>query len=91
MRNFRLGQVCLTRGVNDHAAEDSDFARFVFDSLRRHVHGDWGDLCPEDKQENEFSVENGYRLLSSYNGPRKIFIITEADRSSTTVLFPEEY
>ena len=55
--------------------------------------GDWGDLDNEDKQENELSLKEGYRLLSAYKkeGLPKIWIITEADRSATTVLFPEEY
>ena len=62
-------------------------------ALRRHVYGDWGDLDDEDKAENEFSVENGYRILSSYTSSNgiKFWVITEADRSATTVLLPEEY
>jgi hypothetical protein len=60
----------------------------------RHLRGDWGNLDDEDKQENEFSVQNGYRILSSYrlNGDgQRIWIITEEDRSATTILLPEEY
>lgn len=61
--------------------------------IKRHASGDWGDVCPEDKKENEFSVEHGFRIMSVYTIPDggKIWIITEADRSSTTVLTPEEY
>jgi hypothetical protein len=89
---FSLGQVVVTRGVNSLMAEDHDFEKFVYLSLKRHSRGDWGDICEEDKKENEFSLENGYRLLSSYkDGSKKIWIITEADRSATTVLFPHEY
>jgi hypothetical protein len=61
--------------------------------IKRHVTGDWGEVDDHDQQENEFSVEHGFRLLSSYpvsNGA-KIWIITEADRSSTTLLLPSEY
>ncbi len=61
--------------------------------LRRHWHGDWGDLEDEDKEENEFSLDRNLRILSAYtlkDGTR-IWIITEADRSATTVLLPEEY
>jgi len=63
------------------------------ESLTRHRMGDWGKLGDEDKQENELSLKEGYRLLSAYktDGLPKIWIITEADRSATTVLFPEEY
>jgi hypothetical protein len=61
--------------------------------LARHLAGDWGELDPEDVRENEFFLANGFRLLSAYrlsNGT-KIWIITEADRSSTCLLLPEEY
>lgn len=61
--------------------------------LSRHLCGDWGDLCQEDKTENELSLKYGFRLLSSYQvtDTEKIWIITEADRSVTTVLLPAEY
>ena len=61
--------------------------------ITRHVAGDWGDLTDADKEENERALEQGTRLLSAYHLPdgTKIWIITEADRSSTTVLLPEEY
>jgi len=59
----------------------------------RHAIGDWGELEPTDVAENEYSVANGFRLLSSYqtNVGEKLWIITEADRSATTLLLPEEY
>jgi len=89
----QLGQIIWTRGVNDKVAEDELFARFVRQSLSRHAQGDWGDLCEEDKKENEYSLDKHLRILSSYKreGLPKIWIITEADRSATTVLFPDEY
>jgi hypothetical protein len=61
--------------------------------LSRHLRGDWGDLCQEDKTENELGLKYGFRLLSSYQvtDTEKIWIITEADRSVTTLLLPEEY
>jgi hypothetical protein len=61
--------------------------------LSRHASGDWGDRSEEDRRENEFSLEHGFRILSVYtlrNGT-VIWIITEADRSSTTILLPHEY
>ena len=75
------------------ACQDPDFAKFVQKSLNRHVKGDWGTLSDEDKQENELSLKEGYRLISAYEakGLPKIWIITEADRSATTILFPDEY
>ncbi|MBV8050961.1 MAG: hypothetical protein JOZ80_07230 [Acidobacteriaceae bacterium] len=61
--------------------------------LSRHLRGDWGDLCQEDKAENELSLRNGFRILSSYqvSETATLWIITEADRSVTTLLLPEEY
>lgn len=93
-RRFPLGQMVLTRGVADKVAVDTEFAKFVMASIARHAAGDWGDLGEEDKAENELSLTRGnLRLFSAYERPGmpKIWIITEADRSATTVLFPEEY
>jgi hypothetical protein len=61
--------------------------------LSRHLRGDWGDVCQEDKTENELGLKYGFRLLSSYQvtDTEKIWIITEADRSVTTLLLPVEY
>jgi hypothetical protein len=61
--------------------------------LSRHLRGDWGDLDQVDKTENELSLEYGFRLMSSYpiTETEKLWIITEADRSVTTLLLPEEY
>ncbi len=61
--------------------------------LQRHQSGDWGELDAHDRRENERSLKHGYRVLSSYplDGGRKVWIITEADRSSTCLLTPEEY
>lgn len=90
---FKLGQVVWTRGVNELIAESIDFAKFVTDSLKRHTTGDWGALCNEDQQENERALLEGNRLFSGYEtkGQPRIWIITERDRSVTTILFPSEY
>jgi hypothetical protein len=59
----------------------------------RHLAGDWGDVDEHDRRENELSLIHGFRLLSAYtlNSGTKIWIITEADRSATTILLPDEY
>ena len=61
--------------------------------LARHLRGDWGDLCQDDKTENELSLKHGFRLLSCYpiTDSATLWIITEADRSVTTLLLPSEY
>jgi len=93
---FSLGKLTWTRGINKKIADDEKFASFIWESLKKHAKGDWGDLSKEDKQENEFSLDKYLRLFSAYiyekNGRDfEIWIITEADRSSTTILSPGEY
>lgn len=90
---FPLGQLVLTRGVNDLVAESPpSAARDLLVAVRRHARGDWGDLDPEDKAENDHALGRRLRILSAYTvGGVKVWIITEADRSATTVLFPSEY
>ena len=87
---FELGRIVATPGaLQALEAAGEQPAEFI----DRHASGDWGELDDEDKQENEFSVINGFRILSSYttSGGDKLWIITEADRSATTFLLPEEY
>jgi hypothetical protein len=89
-RKFSLGQVVSTPGALDALARaDQDAWEFI----GRHVAGDWGELDEHDLQENELSVKEGFRILSAYtlSDGTKIWIITEADRSATTILLPEEY
>ena len=84
--------IVLTRGVNDRAAENVRLAGFVLKSLRRHRANDWGEMDEEDKKANDEALEMGGRLFSAYESRLgKIWIITEWDRSATTVLFPDEY
>ncbi len=60
--------------------------------LERHQSGDWGEAPAEDARENEFSVKHGFRVLSSYRvAGERLWVITEADRSATTLLLPDEY
>lgn len=90
--NFLLGRIVWTRGVNDRVAVDTLFAKFVMESLKRHSNCDWGELSAEDKHENDFSLGKQLRLFSAYqHNEWKVWIITEANRSTTTILFPEEY
>lgn len=87
---FTLGRVVATPGalaaIESSGQQPGDF-------LARHVRGDWGDLNTHDIAENEFSLQHGLRLLSAYhtNSGEKLWVITEADRSSTCILLPEEY
>lgn len=86
---FRLGQIVATRGVLKHLERHGIQADPY---LRRHVRGDWGDVPPEDALANDRAANEGSRILSSYEiAGRKVWLITEADRSVTTLLFPSEY
>jgi len=90
MNKFPLGQIVATPGALDafKAAGEEPVTY-----LARHAAGDWGEVCEEDAKENEFSVENGFRILSAYRlkDGTKIWVISEADRSSTCILLPSEY
>ncbi|MGI8922772.1 MAG: hypothetical protein ACR2HJ_01820 [Fimbriimonadales bacterium] len=85
---FELGQIVITA----HALEVLDPGD-ILNGLRRHARGDWGELCEEDKAENELSLRESFRLLSAYHDCNGVmfWIITEADRSATTILLPEDY
>jgi len=90
---FDLGQLVVTRGVNEFMSDNGMFTMHVSTSLKRHMSGDWGELCDEDRVSNEAALLDGERLFSVYKkeGLPPIWIITEWDRSVTTVLFPDEY
>jgi hypothetical protein len=84
-----LGRVVATPGALKLLLEAGGHP---FDYLARHATGDWGELCAFDRRQNEIALREGYRVLSSYDIPTgRIWIITEADRSVTTILSPEEY
>lgn len=97
---FDLGELYATPGAQDTLQR---YQTNPFELVKRHVSGDWGDVCPEDAQANEDALKAGSRLLSAYvlqppSGanddnatPAKVWLITEADRSVTTILLPEEY
>lgn len=85
---FPLGQVVSTPGALAALGIDD-----IETALRRHVTGDWGEVSEADRKENDLSVREGFRVLSAYREKSdcRFWVITEADRSSTTVLLPEEY
>ena len=93
MGRFPLGKTVLSKEVYRWMVTNGEFANFVTGSLKAHARGEWGNIPPEDKERNEAALRDGGRLLSAYEHWRlpKIWIITESDRSVTTVLFPEDY
>lgn len=101
-QKFTLGQTVITRGAllalqsnveQDEAARER-VSLLAVELIARHALGDWGDVCPEDWKANDAAVDlGGLRILSSYTlyDKSQVWIITEADRSVTTILLPEEY
>jgi hypothetical protein len=87
---FELGMVVGTQGAVE-ALEAAGQGPQEF--LDRHVRGDWGDVPDADKAENDFSLQHGFRILSAYTtrAGERIWVLTEADRSATTLLLPDEY
>lgn len=85
---FDLGSVVFTRNLTE-TIKPSEALR----GLTRHAMGDWGDVCEEDWLENQHGLENGLRLMSVYTTADgvKFWIITEWDRSYTTILLPDDY
>jgi hypothetical protein len=84
---FPIGQLVITRAALELLSPED-----VGKAIVRHITGDWGNICPEDKQANEDALVHGDRLLSAYGDKdRRFWIITEADRSVTTILLPEDY
>jgi hypothetical protein len=89
MGHLPLGKVLATPGTLKLLQEQGEDP---FDYLARHASGDWGDLCAFDRCQNERALRLEARVFSSYDTPAgKVWIITEADRSVTTILLPEEY
>ena len=87
---FPLGEIYLTPGASEAISESRDD---TLKFLRRHVSGDWGTVDHHDQNANEEALEIGARILSAYNTTmgKKLWVITEADRASTTILLPSEY
>lgn len=92
---FPLGRVVMTQGISMRMQDEQGYEAWVRNCFDRYVRKDWGDLCKEDKQMNEDALAQGMRILGAYNYPKNkslsIYIITEWDRSYTTILLKSEY
>jgi hypothetical protein len=90
IQQFNLGRILITPGAAEAFEESGQMPN---EFLNRHARGDWGDLSEDDRLENEFSVIEGLRILSAYRTTMDVtvWVITEADRSRTTILLPDEY
>jgi hypothetical protein len=85
---FRLGRIVATPAVLESLSQDD-----ILEAIRRHQAGDWGEASEQSRITNELAVESGIRLFSVYRSGRgtTFWVITEADRSSTTILLPSDY
>lgn len=90
---MELGQIVATKGIMSKIKQSEEFAKFVVSSMIRYKACDWGDICGEDKAMNDSAVKNNDdRIVARYNNDKgNIYIITEWDRSATTILFINEY
>jgi len=89
-RLFNPGQIVATPGARDLVDR---LGLNPYDYLARHLTGDWGDMCDEDKAANDRAIGEGERIFSAYQVTEedRLWVISEADRSSTCFLLPEEY
>ena len=82
----------FTMGVNEKVATDTAFAKHVTHSYARFLRRDWGEMCDEDRNATDWSIDNGERVLAAYGeDDDKVWIIREHDGSATTIMFPSEY
>lgn len=92
MKKFELGQTVMTRSVSHFMKENNFGNQDIAELLHKHETGDWGIVSEADKQSNDEAVQDGERILSAYMlGDQKLWVITEWNRSVTTVLFPDDY
>lgn len=92
---FDMGKLVVTRAIDEKMRDDAQFRNFVYASLGRYAKKDWGEMAKEDLERNNEALLSGEeRIFAAYKragSDEKIWIITEWDRSVTTVLFPEDY
>jgi len=90
---FQLGKVVMTKRIAEQMTVNSVFEKDIQDALLKYCKCDWGVLCEDDKAVNDYAVKDGgYRIFAAYETSEgNIWIITEADRSATTILWPDEY
>ena len=89
---FNIGKLVTTSGIKNAIDSSKKYSKEICTCIERYISYDWGDLCDEDKESNKEALLNGNRILAAYDTSLgKIYIITEWDRSVTTVLFSSEY
>ena len=88
----KLGQVVQTQGIYRACEESEEFREEIRNAFYKYTCGNWGDTCGEDKKLNDEAIDEGERIVAKYETSKgNVFIITEWDRSYTTILFADEY
>lgn len=89
---FELGRLVMTRGIAAKIDKNAQFSNDIRKALDKYINCNWGECCKEDSKMNNYAVKNESRILGTYDTCEgRIWIITERDRSATTILFPSEY
>ena len=89
---MEYGKIYITERMIQAMIEDGEFHTSVLNMIFRYIAGDWGEMCESDKRLNDNAVKDGDRVVAAYESKKgKVYIITEWDRSVTTVLFADEY
>lgn len=93
MTKFKIGRTLAAQTVAYRMNIDREFSAWVSKCLLRHSEGDWGDVSPEDQKLNDEALNLNARIISQYNSKvfPTVWLITEGDRSKTTIIFPSEY
>ena len=87
-----FGQICMTLKVEENIFANEEFEKEIYECLERYRACNWGDLCETDWKRNDEALRSGARIFAAYKTSMgKIWIITEPDRSATTILYPDEY
>ena len=93
-KKFDLGRIVVTKEIEDKMKADNGFKVFIQTSLGKYADGNWGVTKKEDRKANDEALKTGDRIFAVYRRPNteeKVWIITEAGRSVTTILFPDQY
>lgn len=92
MPKFKAGKIYMTIGIDNALKQNKGFFKEIIGCFEKYLTGNWGNLTESDMEANNIALTNGERILGAYNTSQgKVYIITECDRSTTTILFANEY
>lgn len=92
--DFNMGRTVLAPSISNRMIEDTEFHNFIAICINRYLCYEWGKISDEEKEQNKYAIKNSERIFAAYEYPKTketIYIITEADRSVTTIMFASDY